>query len=323
MLRRLDTFGARVSPTACAAVFTTLSLFLILRARRRRGSTPAPSESFVAKRAPLLSEIRQAGRSVVAKHRWLSVHESIVLERPVLRQTAPLFVAPFTKIRELGHLPRRTNCGATRRRDGLRCGEDHTDMLVEVTPEWSLERHPIVMISHIWTEPSGDGGNGRPDNAANRKHEIVCRGISALCETHGHDEESVYVFLEWVSIPQDATWDALACYLESLPAFIAQMSYVLVPLDMRLLCEDQYRLDEDGNPLPMSWAECTALAGRRRPTTPLLLSGCALQPRCLLLPAPPAPLRPAPPRSAPLPPPRPPFASARPPIPLPWAFRPP
>ena len=46
-------------------------------------------------------------------------------------------------------------------------------------------------------------GRGRPDNALNRKFEIVCSGISALCRLHQVQESSVHVFMDYFSIPQE------------------------------------------------------------------------------------------------------------------------
>ena len=65
----------------------------------------------------------------------------------------------------------------------------------------------------------------------------------------------MHVFLDWCSVAQEAIGTPLfGEYMASLPAFVAQVSYILVPLDSRLLLDDKYRLDDDFNPVPMNWA---------------------------------------------------------------------
>lgn len=167
-----------------------------------------------------------------------------------LRQTAPLRVIAFTQLRRLGHLPRSSECSATIPGKG-RCGANHAHLTIEVERDWPLAAKPIVMVSHVWT----DGSAGRPDNSANRKFAIVCDGISTLCRKHHLNEGAVHVFIDWFSVDQEVEGTAMFReYMASLPAFVAQMSYVLVPLDSRLLLDDKFRLDEDGNPTPMNWA---------------------------------------------------------------------
>eukprot|EP00930_Biecheleria_cincta_P025830 TRINITY_DN18320_c0_g1_i1.p1 TRINITY_DN18320_c0_g1~~TRINITY_DN18320_c0_g1_i1.p1 ORF type:complete len:658 (-),score=97.15 TRINITY_DN18320_c0_g1_i1:205-2178(-) len=190
------------------------------------------------------------------KHSYQQMEKQQILNWECLGE-ATLRVLPFPILRDMGHLPRDKNCGATTR-SGKRCGLDHDMELVQVLPDWILEDNPIIMVSHIWSEPSGDDGRGRPDNDANRKFQIVCDGILALCRREHLDEQEVHVFMDYWSIPQElahAKGQAFADFVMSLPAFIAQMSYVIVPLDSRTLLDDKYRVDRDGNPVQMCWLQ--------------------------------------------------------------------
>ena len=103
------------------------------------------------------------------------------------------------------------------------------------------EDEPVVMISHSWTEPSFDGGLGRPDTA-NRKFTAVCDGIRAICTQHNLDQARVWLFLDWLCVEQMPGAEKLAS-VESLPAYVAQMSYLLVPLDSSLYMGDKWRQD--------------------------------------------------------------------------------
>ena len=164
-----------------------------------------------------------------------------------LQQTAPLLVLPFPALMELGHLPRSTACTATI--GGKACGATHKGLLREVGADWDLKQNPIVMISHSWVEPKP----GRPDNSANRKFQVVMEGVRKLSQRHRLVERDTFLFIDWCCIPQDIKLEEKQAYIQSLPAFVAQMSFVLVPLDSKLLLDDEYRLDQDGCPVPMNW----------------------------------------------------------------------
>ena len=184
-------------------------------------------------------------------HNFTTAQAVVKLRRPIrqLVQSAPLRVLSFPKLVVLGHLPRDIDCQAIV--DGKCCSADHRDLLVEVDESWSKADRPLVFISHSWIEPSA----GRPDNTEHRKFAIVVAAVRALCAKHRLDEACVYVFFDWISVPQSvsAAW-ILEHFVSSLPAFIAQMSYVIVPLDSRLLMSDRYRVDEDTAPIAMNWA---------------------------------------------------------------------
>lgn len=175
-----------------------------------------------------------------------------------LVQNAPLRVLPFSDLRQLGHLPRSCECNATIVREGankekvnVRCGQRHDDLLLTVGNNWDLNARPIVMISHSWIEPS----QGRPDDISNHKYMIVCSGIRAVCEKHHLREDDICVFVDWCSIAQESFGSPMfKAYVESLPAFIAQMSFIIIPLDASLLLKDKLRLDDDGFPVQMNWA---------------------------------------------------------------------
>lgn len=167
-----------------------------------------------------------------------------------MQQSMPLRVLPTTELERIGHLPRSSACVATLP-DGSLCGQRHDDVLTDVGDGWDLLKNPIVMISHSWVEPS----KGRPDNDDNRKWQIVLAGIRRVCDQHNLDPECMYVFLDWCSIPQEAFGTPeFDQYVQSLPAFIAQMSFVIIPLDSKLVLRDALRLDRDLCPVQMNWA---------------------------------------------------------------------
>lgn len=169
--------------------------------------------------------------------------------RRLLEQSVPLRVLHFPVLEALGHLPRSTSCAATLP-DGTVCNSRHDFLLDEVTDDWNLQARPVVLVSHSWIEPS----KSRPDTDWNSKFDIVVRGIHRLCQEHSVSPGSMYVFLDWCCIDQDSYGTPLFTkYVNSMPAFIAQMSFVLIPLDAMLLLEDPLRVDSEGCPVLMNW----------------------------------------------------------------------
>lgn len=168
------------------------------------------------------------------------------LQEGLLVQGARLRTMPFLEFQRLGHIPRNTVCQASVKH-GI-CNKNHNHLLVEVGPEWDHKARPILMVSHIWMEPE----RGRPDNADNHKHTIICAGVKAICDKHSVPPAAMHIFMDWTCLKPDPKW--FEAYVQSMPAFIAQMSYMLVPLNSSFLfLHDRYRFDADGNPVQMGW----------------------------------------------------------------------
>jgi len=112
------------------------------------------------------------------------------------------------------------------------------DMLTEVR-DFAI-KHDMIFFSHQWTS-----FNGNPDHTK-RQYRAMCQALEHLIKENGWDEEEVYCFADYSSIPQrckemqSLAINAIPTFVSSVQAFVAVVPEVLHAHTQALCNGDSY-----------------------------------------------------------------------------------